>query len=720
VARAPPFGCGSAALRIALVLVALCGVAASSLGPLDSTSLALDSGASGACQRWLATFGGQPASHSSFTLAAFDDGSGPALYAGGHFSSAGGVPAHAVARWDGRRWSVLGRGIGGLVHALAEFDDGSGPALYAAGNFTSIGGVSAHNIARWDGTSWSALGSGLSGGFGFVAALSVFDDGSGPALYAGGAFRYAGAFRANGMARWDGTSWSPLGSGTTGVYALAVFDDGQGGGPALYAGGEFFSAGGVPAIALAKWDGTSWSALEVELDGFSVAALTVFDDGSGSGPALYVGGNFTKAGGILVNGVARWDGSGWSALGAESTSGAGAFAVFDDGSGKPALHAAGRFATGGGVTQASIGKWDGSSWSALGRGFDGAVLALTEFVDGAGRPALVAGGFFTNASGVAANRIALWDGSGWSPLGFGMNGSVLALAVFDEGNGSGPALFAAGSFTFPGFCIARWNGATWSHVGGGAQAGVLALAVFDDGSGPALFAGGRFFIHPGSHIAQWNGSSWSNVGIGVSYDVHALTVFDAGTGRGPALIAAGSFSYAGGMPASHIAQWDGSTWSPLGSGLDGAVHALAAGRTATGSPLLYAGGEFAYAGSVAASNIARWDGTCWSALGAGVDDEVLALAVRDEGGSGHTLLVAGKFISAGGAPARRLAAWDGSHWSTLDSGMDRAAHALSVLDDGSLFVGGEFTTSAAGDSFLARRACPEAKPVERRATPRSN
>src|SRR5262245_65135 len=52
---------------------------------------------------------------------------------------------------------------GGPVSALTVFDDGSGAALYAAGSFESAGGAAARRIARWNGEAWSALGSGLNG-----------------------------------------------------------------------------------------------------------------------------------------------------------------------------------------------------------------------------------------------------------------------------------------------------------------------------------------------------------------------------------------------------------------------------------------------------------------------------------------------------------------------------------------------------------------------------
>ena len=171
-----------------------------------------------------------------FALAVYDDGGGQALYAGGEFTTAGGVPASRVAKWNGSSWSALAGGLSGTpsrVNALEVYDDGNGPALYAAGLFTRADGAHANHIARWDGSTWSSLGTGLSGQ---VAALKAYDDGNGPALYAGGVFTLAGGAAAKRIARWDGSSWSPLdGGSSSAVDALAVFDGGAG--PALFAGG---------------------------------------------------------------------------------------------------------------------------------------------------------------------------------------------------------------------------------------------------------------------------------------------------------------------------------------------------------------------------------------------------------------------------------------------------------------------------------------------------
>ena len=66
--------------------------------------------------------------------------------------------------------------------------------------------------------------------------------------------------------------------------------------------------------------------------------------------------------------------------------------------------------------------------------------------------------------------------------------------------------------------------------------------------------------------------------------------------------------------ANNIAQWNGSSWSALGSGMNGwCVSALAV----SGSTL-YAGGDFTTAGGNAANDIAQWNGSSWSALGSGI------------------------------------------------------------------------------------------------------
>ncbi len=202
------------------------------------TSAAVHAG--DACQpQWLPTFGGPPGTGAGISvLAVFDDrsGGGPALYAGGSFTSAGGVTANHIAKWDGFSWSALGSGVDDEVEALAVFDDGSGggPALYAGGAFTTAGGVGADRIAKWDGTSWLALGTGMN-----TTVLAVDDDssGAGPALYAGGDFTMSPAGDWY-LARWQGCStcpWDLDGNSNVGIVdflmLLALWHTNPGGPP---------------------------------------------------------------------------------------------------------------------------------------------------------------------------------------------------------------------------------------------------------------------------------------------------------------------------------------------------------------------------------------------------------------------------------------------------------------------------------------------------------
>ena len=103
-------------------------------------------------------------------------------------------------------------------------------------------------------------------------------------------------------------------------------------------------------------------------------------------------------------------------------------------------------------------------------------------------------------------------------------------------------------------------------------------------------------------------------------------------------------------------------WVSMGGvpGANGTVNA----SVIDGSGNLYIGGEFTVVGSLFATNIAQWNGSSWSALGSGINDEVEALAV-----SGGTLYAGGYFTKAGAVAANCIAQWDGSSWSALGSGM---------------------------------------------------
>jgi hypothetical protein len=137
------------------------------------------------------------------------------------------VPANRIAKWNGSEWSALGAGIndeGGAVHALAAFDDGSGPALYVGGEFSQVDGQPIYNIARWNGQSWSAVGNIETP---HIYTLKVLDNGSGPALFAAG-----GAT----IQKWDGQTWTRYLPQPGPVSAIEIYNGPTG--PTLHAGGS--------------------------------------------------------------------------------------------------------------------------------------------------------------------------------------------------------------------------------------------------------------------------------------------------------------------------------------------------------------------------------------------------------------------------------------------------------------------------------------------------
>ena len=139
------------------------------------------------------------------------------MFVGGFFTQAGGVSANNVARFNTQTntWSSLGtgssNGVNNVVFALAV----SGNEVVVGGDFTSAGGVSANRVARFNTqtNTWSTLGTGSSNGVsgGFVFALAVV----GNEVVVGGLFTSAGGVSANNVARFNTqtNTWSTLGTG---------------------------------------------------------------------------------------------------------------------------------------------------------------------------------------------------------------------------------------------------------------------------------------------------------------------------------------------------------------------------------------------------------------------------------------------------------------------------------------------------------------------------
>ena len=265
-------------------------------------------------------------------------------------------------RFDGASWTEVGGGIPtSFLYELLGWDDGTGPALYAVGRFSTAGAASAENVARWDGLAWSALGGGITSSGGItVAALEAYDDGTGEKLYVGGRFDSAGGVPVSHLASWDGASWADVGGGVGAlnddVHDLLAVDLPSVGGSVLVVAGEFAQVGGVGGFnSVATWNGTSWGKLRGLTQG-GVWDLAVFDDGDG--PFLYSAGVGHLFNGPDIGNVARWTGTAWVGLGERDGRTLRTIDAFGEDPLLPALWVGGTQETAG----ASVGSHNVSRW----------------------------------------------------------------------------------------------------------------------------------------------------------------------------------------------------------------------------------------------------------------------------------------------------------------------------------------------------------------------
>lgn len=340
---------------------------------------------------------------------------------------------------NAQQWVSIGNVLPNEGTTMVEYNG----ELIIGGWFSSPSAA----VCKTTGYSFSSMGNGLTGGgtFNSVNALCVYNG----VLYAGGTFTASGSTPLKNIAKWNGTSWSSVGTGVKGgvpvtyVFAMAVFNN------ELYVGGIFDSVGGIAASNIAKWDGNSWSSVGTTGTGFTIGTgvvhtITVHNN------ELYIGGTFSSVDGVAADDIAKWNGTSWSAVGTSNTiSGGPIYAMASDGTD---LFVGGQLTTINSTTVNNIARWDGTSWNAMGNGADKDVRGLFEYNGN-----IYAGGYFYNMDGVANTRhVAKWDGSSWSAMHVGMDTSVYAFAVY------GWSLYATGAFTMasgsPSSYIAKWDG----------------------------------------------------------------------------------------------------------------------------------------------------------------------------------------------------------------------------------------------------------------------
>jgi hypothetical protein len=314
---------------------------------------------------------------------------------------------------------------------MAAFDDGSGPALYALGTLPGQPNYTGARVVRWRGYRWEILDQGLppltpTDG----SVLEVLDEGHGPRLYAFESY-YEATSGFHGIFRvWDGTQWQPTAPGlydeATNTIPMCSYNDGTG--SAIYGLGY----GGIK-----RWDGSQWQVIGNPTNLYTGFKMKSFSAGPLSG--VYFVGVFTGIQGVPnTRSIARWDGQQWHALGSGLLGASGDVCIFDAGQG-PELYVSGV----GNATTLDVIKWDGQQWLPVPFDLNNFVSRMTVFDDGAG-PCLVALGSISSVEGQPTHGLAKFDGQHWHPMpGSVLSNPSIRLTVYNE-DSRGPSLFTSG------------------------------------------------------------------------------------------------------------------------------------------------------------------------------------------------------------------------------------------------------------------------------------
>jgi trimeric autotransporter adhesin len=335
-------------------------------------------------------------------------------------------------------------------------------------------------------------------------------------------------------------------------------------------------------------------------------------------------------------------------------------------------------------------------------GVDGEVSAsLSWDPDGAGpmQRQVILGGRFSVAGPMTVRNLAVWNGSQWSTLGEGVNFEVLALAQDPVSTG---VLFAAGrrwrGSAWEGV-VARWDSSVWTELGR-FSGEVRTLAHFRG----ELIAGGAFGA-PFQNLARLGGSGWRGVGAGVDAGVNTLLVHEG------ALIVGGSFRTAQSLALPGVGRWDGTSWSALGAGLSGGETAAVRSLTIFQGTIL-AAGSFSRSADEQTGPVARWDGSRWRAFPGNLP---ATLGPRLIGTHNGILHVAGK-LSYFGIDVAAIFRWDGEIWTQIvqadDTGIDGGSvNTFSTLGGGMIYGGRFFRVSLSFGKEAANVAIFENTPL---------
>ena len=217
------------------------------------------------------------------------------------------------------------------------------------------------------------------------------------------------------------------------------------------------------------------------------------------------------------------------------------------------LFVGGQFSTAGGKNINSIATWDGSEWNAFGNNevfsSHGPVSAIVNF-----NGSIIVGGDFDSIGMTRVNNIARWNGSSWEPMGDGFDRNVSDLKVYKN------ELYATGSFGNSGSdlvdCCAKWNGIKWVRISQLIGYG-YSFSIYQ---GKLIIAGS--FYHPGI-FSILNIIGWDGIREDTTFGVFNDAIFKI-RNFGDTLFAVGSFTGFSLNPSNYISIYYNQSWHSIG------------------------------------------------------------------------------------------------------------------------------------------------------------
>ena len=339
---------------------------------------------------------------------------------------------------------------------------------------------------------WQSTGFGKDFGTG-----CLFSDTVNNILYAGGSFLHVQGKPIIGIAQWNGTDWDSIGTGfnANSIYAITKYN------------GDLYVGSSSPNNnrALLKWDGISWSVVGSGLQG-GVLGLTVYNG------ELYVNGSFNIIGGNYNNWLVKWDGSNWSDVHSfpylDQAQVLTSIAFY-----KNQLYVGGNFYPQNNGRKC-ITRWDGSNWIDVDGGLTGGLSGVEKMLVYKNELYVVGGTFQANIPGHPADHIAKWNGTNWSDVGGGVlgfggvgNGQIHNLEIFNNELYAVGVLGVAGGVTAE--YIAKWDGVNWCGFGSTFDNRIVGIAVHNS----ELFVAGGFNVVDGDTLGQvikWIGGNYTD------------------------------------------------------------------------------------------------------------------------------------------------------------------------------------------------------------------